>query len=82
MTNTAVRSIRAIVNVFIRVTGNTLCWSALINSIGMALCAGKIRMFTYKREAGVVVIKGHISPAAGVMTGTTIRTKLSIMFIL
>jgi len=40
-----------------------------------------IRVFSRKRETGVVMVECHITPPTRAMAGTTIRAKLSIMLI-
>ena len=66
---------------FIFMTGYTLIRRPLINAIAMAFRTAEICMFPYKREAGVIVIESYIAPTTGGMTGTTIRSELSIMII-
>jgi len=68
--------------VFIFVAGDTLIWRALIHTILMAFRTTQVLVFPDKRETGIIVVKGHIAPSAGVMTGTAIRPELPVMFVL
>ena len=59
--------------------GITVRRRTLINTISVTRTTLNIGVQTGQREAGVVMVEGHISPAAGVMTGTASGAKLTIV---
>lgn len=80
MTFTAIVAIFSVM--FILMTGNTLCRSTLIRSIGMALRTVEFCMLAHKRETGIVMVERCVSPPAGRVAGTAIRTKLTVVLVL
>ena len=64
------------------VTGSACSRGTLEDIIDMTLAARYIGMCTGQLEAGQVVIKGRWQPAAGGMTGATIRAELAFMRII
>lgn len=77
MAGTTIGSVLTVMLIF--VAGRALSGRTFIHAIPVAFRAVKIRMFPFERETGVVVVERRVAPAAGGMTGTTIRTKLSVM---
>ena len=63
-------------------TGNTSCIQSFKLAILMAILTSHIHMFTCQRKIGTAVIKIRILPFGWIMTGGTIRTELTFMFIL
>ena len=61
--------------------GNTLRGYPGKRIIGMALFTCHSRMRAIQREVAQVVVKGGILPTRWVMTGSTLRTKATVVFI-
>ena len=82
MAGTAVCAELTVVVVPVRVAGITIRGRTFIHSIHMTGTALNACVFSRKREGGVVVIEGHIVPAAGVVTGTAVRAELAVVLVL
>jgi len=52
---------------------------SLIYPVCMTLGTTEVGMFPNQREIGVVMVEGGIPPAAGIVAGTAIRPKLSVV---
>ena len=70
-----------VVFIFRRVTSVTVFGRPLINIIHMAGCAGNGRMRANQRERGIGMIECRTFPRTRVVARTTVRSKLSHMFI-
>lgn len=81
VTRTAVRAELTIMIVSGRMTGITIRRCAFVDSIGMAGGAKHTYMTPGQREVRTVVIEGDICPLCGLMTRSTVRSKLTIVFI-
>lgn len=81
MADSAVSAVLPIVFIFVRVTGDTLVWRALINSVSVTGTACKLRMMPDQWEACIVVIEGYVCPSAGIMTRATVRAKLTTVLV-
>ena len=82
MTGTTVRTELPIMGILRSMTGITIRGRALVNAVRMAGITLNIRVFPGKREGGGAVIEGHIAPSAGIVAGSAIRPKLTVVFIL
>jgi hypothetical protein len=82
MTGTTICAELSIMGIPGSVTGITIRRRSLIHTVRMAGRALNTGMSSRKREAGIVVVEGYIAPAAGGMTGTAVRTELSIVPVL
>ena len=81
MTGTTVRAELPVMGISASMTGITVRWCTFIYTVRVTCIALDIRVSARKREGCVVVVEGHVAPAAGVVAGTTIRTELSVMFV-
>ena len=79
MTDTAISSILSVMLIFM--TRNTLTWRSFVHAITVTFRTAYIGMLSNKREAGIVVVEGRITPATGTMACTAIRAELSIVLI-
>lgn len=67
MADTTICAIGAVMLVLIRVTGNTLGWRTLINTVSMAFRTTQICMFAFERKIRITVVESRIAPSTGVM---------------
>ena len=81
MTGTTVRAKLTVMGISASMTGITVRWCTFIYTVRVTCIALDIRVSARKREGCVVVVEGHVAPAAGVVAGTTIRTELSVVFV-
>ena len=72
---------RAIVAIITLMTGKTIRWSAFIDVIYMAACAGRTDMRASQLESREIVVESSRLPGGSGMADTAILTKLSVVVI-
>lgn len=82
MTGAAIRPKLPVVLILTGVAGITVRGRALVYTVGMAGGTLNAGMLSSQRETGFAVIKTDIGPFRGLMTGTAIRTELSVVLVL
>ena len=82
MTGTTVRAELSVMLILRCVAGITIRRCTLENTVGMTGTALNRSMLTRKQESSIVVVEIDIRPFGGFMTRSTVRTELSVMFIL
>jgi len=82
MARSTIRAELAVMLVIVCMAGKTIPGCPFVYVIHMARLADHIGMCTRQRERRVVVIERRILPTAGVMTGRTDRSELTVMCIL
>ena len=80
VTGTAVDAKLAVMLVIVCMTGITVCGCAFV-PICMTCLALEIRVPAGQRECSVVVIEGHVLPGRGLVTRSTLRSKLAAVCI-